>query len=124
VRGQGRGQHLGQGSDLVDLHQDGVGDARLDAVAEQGDVGAEDVVADELDALAEGFGDELPTVEVVLGDAVLDRDDGVRLDECGQVGHVVGDGAGAALAEVLVAAVAVELRRGRVEGDRDVDAGV
>ena len=46
-------------------------DARCDPVG----VGDEQVVADELDAVAEPGGQRDPAVPVVLGEAVLDRDD-------------------------------------------------
>ena len=43
-------------------------------------VGDEEVVADDLDLVAELVGQELPAVPVVLGQAVLDGDDGVLVD--------------------------------------------
>ena len=46
-------------------------DAALQALA----VGDEQVVADELDLVAEGVGEELPAVPVVFGHAVFDGDD-------------------------------------------------
>ena len=41
---------LGDGADLVDLDEDGVGDAFVDAALQALGVGDEEVVADELDA--------------------------------------------------------------------------
>ena len=41
------------------------------------DVGHEDVVADQLDAVAELVGQRLPALRIVLGHAVLDRRDRV-----------------------------------------------
>ena len=67
---------LGDGADLVELDQDGVGDLLLDALLQALGVGDEEVVADELD-VAELLGEELPAVPVVLGEAVFERDDGV-----------------------------------------------
>ena len=51
-------------------------------------VGDEQVVADELHAVAELLGERGPAVPVVLGHAVLDRDDRVAV---AQVGEVVGE---------------------------------
>ena len=65
-------QRLGERADLVELDEDGVGRALLDALGEALDVGDEEVVADDLDAVAELVGHELPAVPVVLGQAVLD----------------------------------------------------
>ena len=76
---------LGQRADLVDLDQDGVGEAVLDALGQALGVGDEEIVADELDLLAELVGDRLPAGHVVLGHAVLDRDDRVALHELGVV---------------------------------------
>ena len=70
---------LGDGADLVDLDQDGVGDLLLDALLQALGVGDEEVVADELDCVADVFGEELPAVPVVFGEAVFDGDDGVLL---------------------------------------------
>ena len=46
-------QRLGQGADLVDLDQDGVGGAGRDAAAQALRVGDEQIVADELDFAAQ-----------------------------------------------------------------------
>ena len=68
---------FGDGADLVELDEDGVGHALLDAALQALDVGDEDVVADELNAAAELVGQDLPAFPVVLGQAVLERDDGI-----------------------------------------------
>ena len=49
----------------------------FDAARETHRVGDEEVVADELHAAAELGGEQLPAFPVVLGEAVLDGDDGV-----------------------------------------------
>ena len=77
---------LGQRADLVDLDQDAVGDARSRCPARSRfGVGDEQVVADELDLVAELVGQQLPAVPVVLGAAVLDRDDRVLRDQLGEI---------------------------------------
>jgi hypothetical protein len=77
VRHLHRLQRLGQRADLVDLHQDRVGDALLDAVGEALRVGDEQIVADQLHLAADRVGERLPAVPIVLGHAVFDGDDGV-----------------------------------------------
>ncbi len=77
VRHADRLERLGEGADLVELDQDGVGGALLDAAREALDVRDEEVVADELHAVADAAGERRPAVPVVLGHAVLDGDDGV-----------------------------------------------
>ena len=57
---------LGERADLVDLDQDRVGDVAVDAHPQPGDVGDEQVVADELHLLADGLGERRPAVPVVL----------------------------------------------------------
>ena len=48
LRRHDRLQGFGQGADLVDLDQHGVGNAAFDAFDDQLGIGAEDIVADEL----------------------------------------------------------------------------
>ncbi len=63
---------FGDGADLVDLNQDGVGDLLFDSLLEALGVGDEEVVADELDSVAEDFGEVSPAGPVVFGEAVFD----------------------------------------------------
>ena len=78
-------QGLGQRADLVDLDQDRVGDALVDAFAGRSSV----LVTNRSSPtswtlLAEALGQELPAVPVVLGQAVLDGDDRVLRDPAGE----------------------------------------
>ncbi len=68
---------FGEGADLVDLHEDGVGGFGFDAFLEELGVGDEEVIADELDFVAELVGEFFPAVPVVFGHAVFDGADGV-----------------------------------------------
>ncbi len=118
-------ERLGERADLVDLDEDRVGDALLDAPAEPLGIGHEEVVADQLDLAAELVGGDLPAFPVVLGQAVLDRDDRVLADQLLEIGDLLGRLALlAALAGVDVGAVLEELAGGRVERDGDVVAGL
>ena len=69
-------KRLGHGADLVQLDQNRIGDALLDAALEDRRVGDEDVVAHELDLVAQRVRQPLPAVPVVFRHAVFDRDDG------------------------------------------------
>ena len=111
---------LGQGADLVDLDEDRVGDAGLDPAAQALGVGDEEVVADELAAVADLVGQGLPAVPVLLVHPVLDRDDRVAVDRVGPVGGQLGRGERAVLVGELVGAVGEDLARRRVERDEDV----
>src|SRR6266851_3604321 len=73
-------KRFGQGADLVDLDQDGVGDPALYSLFETSDIGDEKVVADKLNLAPEPVGQQLPTIPVVFGHAVLDADDRVSAD--------------------------------------------
>ncbi len=115
-------QRLGQGADLVDLDQDGVGHAALDAVGQARGVGDEQIVAHELHLAAERLGQRLPAVPVVLGHAVLDGQDGetlhqalVELYEAGRIERLP-------LAFHDVFAALVEFGRGGIEAQRDLFA--
>ena len=63
---------LGQRADLVDLHQQRVGRAELDAAAEPLGVGDEQVVADDLHPVVQLAGQLDPAVPVLLVERVLD----------------------------------------------------
>jgi hypothetical protein len=69
-------ERLRHGADLVELHEDRIGEAGLDALLEALRVRDEEVVADELDLVAELVREELPALFVVLGAAVFDADEG------------------------------------------------
>jgi hypothetical protein len=68
-------QRLGQRADLVDLDQQRVGQPLLDPHRQALGVGDEQVVAHQLDLVADLVGQQLPALEIVLGHAILDRDD-------------------------------------------------
>ena len=74
-------QGFRKGADLVDLDQDGVGNSFFDPFLEYFGVGDEQVVTDNLDALAQALGDEFPAVPVIFGHAVLNGDDGIAVDQ-------------------------------------------
>ena len=61
-------------ADLVWLDEDGVSGLHVDAFLEKLRIGNEEVVADELDTVAEALGKHLPAVPVVFAEAVLDGD--------------------------------------------------
>ena len=122
VRHFDRGQGFAQGADLVDLDQDRIADAVLDAVCEPRHVGDENIVADELAAVADFMRQFLPAVVVVLGHAVFDRHDRIALGEFGEILDLLVDRARPALAFVCVGAVLEELARRRIERDRHLVA--
>ena len=112
---------LGERADLVDLDEQGVGRAGLDAACEPLGVGDEQVVADDLHLVAHPVGHRLPAVPVALVERVLDGDQRVGRDEVGVVVDHLGGGLGATLEGV--AALVVELGGGDVEREGDLLAG-
>ena len=117
---------LGQGADLVELDQQGVGSLLLDAAADALGVGDQQVVADDLDAVAHLGGHQLPAFPVVLGQAVFDGDDRVLVDPRLPEGdHLLAGELLAFLAQVvLLGLFVVQFGGGRVEGDADLLAGL
>ena len=119
-------QGLGQGADLVDLDEDGVGHALGDAVGQTGHVGDEQVVANQLDLGADGLGQHGPALPVVLGHAVLEGDDGIGVGELLPhidqllLGHLL---AGLGL-DVALLLVVPPLGGSGVDGDHEVLAGL
>lgn len=118
---------LGERADLVNLHEDGVGAAEFDTLLEVLHVGNEEVVANELAAVADEIGEDLPAFPVVLVHTVLDGVDGVLLNELLEELGLLGGGelgsVGTLLPGVVVYAVLVELGGSAVETDGHVLAG-
>ncbi|KAL2290733.1 hypothetical protein FJTKL_14732 [Diaporthe vaccinii] len=114
---------LGQGSDLVDLEQQGVGSLELDGLLDADGVGDSQVIPDDLDVL--GLVEVAPGLPVILGEGVLDGDDGVLLGQVAVQGGelLVGDPLGGVRVGVLEVQVVlllvnlVELGRGDVHGN-------
>ena len=67
---------FGEGAALVGLQQDCVGGAAEGGLADPGRLGDQEVVADDLDAVPDLVGEGGEADVVVLGQGVLDRDDG------------------------------------------------
>ena len=121
------GERLGDGADLVDLDQDRVGHAQINALAEELDVGDEQIVADELDLAAELFGQQFPAVPIAFGAAVFDGDDRELLAPALVHGDHVGGGTPGLVAlgeDVLLGFGVEELAGGDIEGDEDILAGL
>src|SRR6266852_2919717 len=115
-----RVQGLGERADLVQLNQDGVGRAGLDSPAEPNHVGHEEVIANQLDPVAEARGQALPAVPIVLGQPVFDGKNGVPGAPAGpDIDQLVAVQT-AALARQAILPIPVELRRGRVERQKDL----
>ena len=68
---------LGQRPDLVELDEDGVGGVLLDRACDPLGVGDEEIVADQLDGPSQPLGQVPPAIPVILGEAVLERNDRV-----------------------------------------------
>ncbi|CCK08265.1 phosphopyruvate hydratase [Cronobacter sakazakii 696] len=83
-----RSQSFGQRTDLVEFDQDGVSDAFLDAFFQDFGVGNEQVVAHQLDFVAQHFGLVCKTIPVRLVQTVFDGNDRVLF---GQVFQEVGE---------------------------------
>ncbi len=113
-------QRFRQGADLVHLHQDGVGDAGGDAAPQAFGVGDEIVVAHQLQFPAQRVGQQFPAVPVVLGAAVLDRDDRVAGGEIAQVVRHAGGIQHLAFAGHMVAPVLEELGSRAVEREHHI----
>ena len=117
-----RFERLGQRADLIRFDEDAVGDLALDALLQDGRVGHEQVVADELNLVAQTPAQERPAVPVVLGHAVLDRDDRIARDEIGEKIGKLGRAELAAFRLERIRTVREKLRARHVEPEIDVAA--
>lgn len=113
-------QRLGQGPDLVELDQDRVGDALVDAVSEHRRVGDEYVVADQLHAITDTVGQQPPTLPVVFGHPILEQYRRVIADHPLPVVDHLADREAAVLAVQPVAAVDEQLAAGGIDPHRDI----
>src|SRR5258707_12710906 len=113
-------KRFGQGADLVDLDQDRVGDPSLYALFETADVGDEEVVADKLNLAPEPVGQQLPSIPVVFGHAVLDADDRVSADPSLVEVDELQRGESHALARELVVPVGIQLAGRNVDRERNL----
>ena len=126
VAGALRGLHglegLGEGANLVDLHEQRVCRAQLDAATQAGGVGDKEVVANQLHARAKARRELTPAVPVLLGQAVLDGDDGVGRDKLVPVvDHLrAGERVALALEDVGAGCGVIELARGGIHGKDEV----
>ena len=82
-------QRFGQRADLVELDQDRVGGLLLDAACEVVDVRHEEIVADDLAAVANLGRQQGPAFPVALITAILDGVDRVFVDQGCQVAHLL-----------------------------------
>ena len=121
-------ERLGEGAHLVHFHEHGIRHALFNTLGDSFDLGAEEVVAYQLQAVTQAAGEELPARPVVLGQAVLDGDQGWDLagplfEAVDQARAVEGE-TGVGL-EVVAVGLGIEKVRGRdIERQGDVRAGV
>src|SRR5437867_4971527 len=78
-------QGFAQRADLVQLDQNGIRHAAIDALFQDFRIGDEEVVAHKLHLIAEAVGEQFPAVPIALGHTVFDREDRVLLDPCRKV---------------------------------------
>ena len=109
---------LGQGTNLVDLYEQRVGRLLINALLQASRVGDKEVIADDLDLIANSGGQGGVAFPVVFLQWVLDGHDGVLVDELlVDLGHLLG---GVLAAFEVVLAVLVELGGSDVEGQGNV----
>ena len=116
-------ERLGDRTDLIHLDEYGVAYTLLDALAEAAGIGDEEVVADELAAVADLVGEDLPTVPVVFGKAVFNRDDGILANPVGPESRHLRGGLLALvglLEDVFAGFLVEEFAAGGVEREYDV----
>ena len=117
-----RFDRFGQCADLIDLDQDTVGDAFIDAALQALDVGYEQVVANKLHFGTQGFGQQLPAFPIVFRATVFDRADGILRSPVGEEANHVGTGQLLAIDGVGLGLGIVELGGSDVERDEDLFA--
>ena len=116
-----RFQCLSQGADLIELHENGVGDPVRDALRKDLGVRDEDVIAHKLDPLPETFRQDPPPLCILLAQAVLNRDDRIAPYQPFIVpDHFLAGAFGLFLPLHHVPAALIKLIGCRVQGQRDL----
>ena len=120
-------QCLGQGTNLVDLDEDGVAQSTGDAIGQALGVRDKEVITDELHLAAKSIREHLPALEVILSHAIFNRDDWiVRREVCPESHHFITRLHDVGLPEVVATLCAlmlcffVELSRCRVHCNLDL----
>src|SRR5437868_1126361 len=116
-------QRLADRTDLVDLDEDGIRDALVDAFLQALGIGDEQVVANQLNFVTSELGKFLPTFPVIFGEAVLDGNDRIVIRPLRpEARHIFrGFSRLVGLFEDVLA-VLIELARGRVESNGNIIA--
>ena len=81
VRHGDGGERLAQRANLVDLDEDGVRSLHVDALLEALRVRHEEVVADDLQTVAELLRDQLPALPILFIKRIFEGDDRILVDE-------------------------------------------
>ena len=110
---------LGQRANLVHFHQHGVCAAFFDAHGKAGRVRDEQVISNQLDLVADHVCQGFPTVPIIFGHAVFDRDNRVIVDEGLKVGSVLFRAQHFAFAGQVIRAILEVLGGGAIEGKMD-----
>ncbi len=114
------GDGFGQSADLVDLAEQRVGRLLFDGSLHSRHVGHQQIVTHDLHAVANALHQQRPVLPIVLGQAVLDGDDGVLLHPILVESHHLLTAELAALFFEDVSPVVVDLAGGGIEGDVDI----
>ncbi len=116
------GQRFRQRPDLVELDKDGVGGSFPDPPLKAADVGDKEVVAHDLDFIAESLCEFGPALPVLLIQRILQGDDGVVLNQfCPEIDQFIRGEPQAGLGQAI-AALRLPFTGGGVDGQGDVAA--
>ena len=115
-------QRLSQGADLIELNENRISCLFLDTAFKPLCIRHEQVVANQLYAIAQALPQELPTLPVVLAQAILDGDDRILGDPlCVEVDHLARSER-TALSSQHVFTIIVKLRGRRVHTQENIHA--
>src|SRR6201987_6554853 len=123
---------FGDRANLIELDENRVGKAFVDAARESLRIGHKEIVADELDFSLrrfrpDRFGQRFPAGPVILGHTVLERDDGIFFNPLGPIsGQLLGRVRGPVglLEDVFAAGFVEEFARSRINSNVHLLAGL
>ena len=118
-------QGLRQGADLIDLDEDGVGNALLNTLGQTDRIGYEQVVTHQLHLLAQSLGEHIPAQPIRLCHAVFQGDDGILFCQSLPLANhlLTGENLSGLGQPIGLTLLVIPLRGCRIHGDHKILSG-
>ena len=117
-------ERLGERTNLVYFHENGIGHATLDAIRKTLNICDEKIVANQLAIFADEISDKFPPFPIIFGQSVFDRDNRIGTREFCKIFGLFLDRADFAFAFIMIGALFEKFSRCAIHGEEDVFSGL